>query len=151
MCFFRLFIENQSNIAIFFACDSSRWYFLHYCFTLVTWGNSKSILILDFFKCVLYFSIGLVFCCFGHKSQTNKQTKVYFHKLSRQTPPPQVVYKPWLIITIITNDHLIYRLSPHHHQWWYTSITSLEKVCNAAVTNTCPANPPPPHDKVSWF
>ena len=24
----------------------------------------------------------------------NKQTKVYFHKLSRQTPPPQVVYKP---------------------------------------------------------
>ena len=29
-------------------------------------------------------------------SLPNKQTKVYFHKLSRQTPPPQVVYKPWL-------------------------------------------------------
>ena len=27
----------------------------------------------------------------------NKQTKVYFHELSRPTPPPQVVYKPWLI------------------------------------------------------
>ena len=22
-----------------------------------------------------------------------------------------------IIITIITNDHLIQRLSPHHHQW----------------------------------
>ena len=28
-------------------------YFLHYCFTLVTWGNSKSILVLDFFESVL--------------------------------------------------------------------------------------------------
>ena len=60
-----------------------------------------------------------------------------------------------IIITIISNDHLIYRLSPHHHQFTtittITTITTLEKVCNAAVTNTCPANPPPPHDKVSWF
>ena len=37
-----------------------------------------------------YFTIGLVFCCFGHRKQS-KQTKVYFHNLSRQAPPLQVV------------------------------------------------------------
>ena len=52
-------------------------------------------LTIEYFWKVSYLSIGVVFCCIG---QTNKQSKLtnnnVFHKLSRQAPPLQVVYKP---------------------------------------------------------
>ena len=43
----------------------------------------------------LYFSIGFLLL-WTQKNKTNKQTMLYFHKLSRETPPLQVVYKSWL-------------------------------------------------------
>ena len=47
----------------------------------------------------------------------------------------------WAVIGLTVNDH-------HCHLWWSLSIV---KVCNTAVADTCPSNPPPPHDKVLFL
>ena len=54
-----------------------------------------------------YSSIGLVFCCFGPLGTLELSLKFYtfiFHKLSRQSPPLQVVNGEWMTSSTVTKS-----------------------------------------------